>query len=61
MSEDGGQEQDLPGPVHCGILTIRTEGAGALLKGFVPAFLRMGPRNIIFFLVYERLKELSKA
>ena len=34
----------------------RTEGVLALYKGFFPAFARMGPWNIIFFVVYEKLQ-----
>lgn len=44
---------------QCALMTVRTEGPMALYKGFVPAFLRMGPWNIIFFLVYEQLKRLN--
>ena len=42
----------------CFAITVRNEGFRALYRGFVPAFMRMGPWNIIFFLVYERLKLL---
>jgi hypothetical protein len=45
--------------LECGLATVRNEGVTALYKGFVPAFMRMGPWNIIFFLVYERLKQLT--
>ena len=44
---------------QCGYSTIRNEGFIALYRGFVPAFMRMGPWNIIFFLTYEQLKLLS--
>lgn len=37
---------------------LRNEGIMALYKGFIPAFLRMGPWNWCFFLVYEKLKTL---
>jgi len=42
--------------IECFAITVRNEGFPALYRGFVPAFMRMGPWNIIFFLVYERLK-----
>jgi solute carrier family 25 protein 14/30 len=45
--------------VHCGLHTIGTEGVTALFKGFVPSFARMGPWNVIFFVVYEKLKSLK--
>lgn len=38
--------------------TVKYEGVIALYKGFVPTFVRMGPWNIIFFVVYERLKTI---
>lgn len=41
----------------CAYTTVRNEGFLALYKGFVPSFMRMGPWNIIFFLVYEQLKK----
>lgn len=44
---------------ECGYVTIRKEGVSALYRGFVPAFMRMGPWNIIFFLVYEQLKQIA--
>jgi len=46
--------------IHCGLHTVRKEGFGALYKGFLPSFTRMGPWNIIFFVVYEQLKALKK-
>jgi len=45
--------------IHCGLHTISTEGIKALFKGFVPSFARMGPWNVIFFVVYEKLKSLK--
>jgi len=45
--------------LHCGIHTVSTEGLTALYKGFIPAFARMGPWNVIFFIVYEKLKALK--
>lgn len=44
---------------ECGLTTIRNEGFLALYKGFVASFMRMGPWNIIFFLTYEKLKQVS--
>jgi len=42
--------------LDCCLKTVRSEGVTALYKGFLPAFGRMGPWNIIFFLVYEKFK-----
>ena len=46
---------------ECGLTTIRNEGFLALYKGFVASFMRMGPWNIIFFLTYEKLKQVSSS
>lgn len=40
----------------CFFTTLRTEGPLALYKGFFPSYLRLGPWNIIFFIMYEKLK-----
>lgn len=49
--------QIYKGSIDCGIQTVRNEGFRALYKGFIPAWLRMGPWNIIFFITYEQLKQ----
>lgn len=49
--------QIYKGSLDCGIQTVRNEGFRALYKGFIPAWLRMGPWNIIFFITYEQLKQ----
>uniref|UniRef100_A0A1Y1N499 Mitochondrial uncoupling protein Bmcp n=1 Tax=Photinus pyralis TaxID=7054 RepID=A0A1Y1N499_PHOPY len=46
------------GTVDCFIQTFRNEGFWAFYKGFIPAWFRMGPWNIIFFITYEQLKKL---
>jgi solute carrier family 25 protein 14/30 len=43
--------------VHCCLATVKNEGVLALYRGFVPSFMRMGPWNVIFFVVYEQLKK----
>ncbi|XP_026291345.1 mitochondrial uncoupling protein Bmcp [Frankliniella occidentalis] len=47
------------GSVDCCIQTVRNEGVGALYKGFIPTWVRMGPWNIIFFITYEQLKKIN--
>ncbi|KAF0292325.1 Kidney mitochondrial carrier protein 1 [Amphibalanus amphitrite] len=44
--------------LDCLYKTVRYEGCRALYKGFVPTWLRLGPWNIIFFVSFERLKQL---
>lgn len=46
------------GSIDCFLKTVRYEGIWSLYKGFIPNFVRMGPWNIIFFIIYERLKAL---
>lgn len=38
--------------------TLRNEGPMALLKGWVPAYVRLGPHTIITFLTLEQLKRM---
>lgn len=42
----------------CFVQTFKNEGFWAFYKGFIPAWLRMGPWNVIFFITYEQLKHL---
>ncbi|KAK4880369.1 hypothetical protein RN001_008515 [Aquatica leii] len=46
------------GTIDCFIQTFKNEGFWAFYKGFIPAWFRMGPWNIIFFITYEQLKRL---
>jgi len=52
----GAKSEIYRSSIDCCIKTVRAEGFMALYKGFFPAFGRMGPWNIIFFLVYEQFK-----
>ena len=55
----GGGAAVYSSAVQCGLHTLHTEGVSALYKGFIPSFARMGPWNVIFFIVYEKLKVLK--
>lgn len=46
------------GTIDCFVQTFKHEGFWAFYKGFIPAWVRMGPWNIIFFVTYEQLKKL---
>lgn len=35
---------------------VKSEGPAALFKGWLPAFLRLGPHTIVTFIVLEQLK-----
>lgn len=39
---------------------IRSEGVGSLFRGWMPAFVRLGPHTIVTFIVLEQLKEWHK-
>ncbi|KAF8933643.1 mitochondrial carrier domain-containing protein [Dissophora ornata] len=43
---------------HMFIHIVKTEGPMALFKGWLPAFLRLGPHTIVTFIVLEQLKVL---
>lgn len=36
---------------------IKKEGFGSLFRGWMPAYIRLGPHTIVTFLVLEKLKE----
>lgn len=50
--------QNYTSSMHCFNTTLRHEGVRALYKGFFPAYLRIGPFNVIFFITYEQLKNV---
>jgi len=56
MNIDGATRIYHTSAVRCGMDMVQTEGVGSLYKGFFPAFARMGPWNVIFFVVYEWAK-----
>jgi len=52
-----------PGKIYrgswdCFTTTLKHEGVRALYRGFLPAWFRMGPWNLIFFTSYEQLLKL---
>jgi len=42
------------------IRSLRSEGLGILFRGWVPAFMRLGPNTILLFVTLEQLKLLYK-
>lgn len=46
------------GPVDCFTKTVRTEGPGALYKGFLAQFLRVGPHSILTLMFMEQAMKL---
>ncbi|VVC44626.1 Hypothetical protein CINCED_3A003237 [Cinara cedri] len=53
-----GNNHIYKGSIDCFLKTVKYEGVFSLYKGFVPTFVRMGPWNIIFFIIYEKLKSI---
>lgn len=55
------QHRDRPvysGVVDCFAQTLRNEGPRALYKGFLPAYLRLAPWQLTFFLAYEQISRV---
>eukprot|EP01135_Chromosphaera_perkinsii_P003085 Nk52_evm32s234 gene=Nk52_evmTU32s234 len=46
------------GAIDCLMKTVRREGVVSLWKGFLPAWLRIGPHTVISFLLIEKLRPL---
>jgi solute carrier family 25 uncoupling protein 27 len=47
------------GPIDCAIKTVKAEGIFALYKGFVPAYTRLAPWQLVFFIVFEKINKLA--
>ncbi len=43
------------GLLDCMTKTVRAEGVMSLYKGFLPAYARLGPWQVVFFIVFEEL------
>ncbi|KAF9971443.1 Mitochondrial dicarboxylate transporter [Actinomortierella ambigua] len=54
MNSSGASSSSTQMLVHI----VKTEGPQAMFKGWLPAFLRLGPHTIVTFIVLERLKVL---
>jgi len=46
------------GPIHCASQTIKVEGWGALQKGWLAQYGRLGPHTVLTFLLLENLRPL---
>jgi hypothetical protein len=56
--KDGTNKEIYKNSLDCITKTIRNEGVLALYKGFIPSYLRLGPWSMIFFLTYEKCKDV---
>ncbi|KAK1631457.1 hypothetical protein QYE76_005772 [Lolium multiflorum] len=48
------------GALDCAIKTVRSEGALALYKGFIPTVTRQGPFTVVLFVTLEQVRKLLK-
>lgn len=44
------------GPVHCAAAIVAAEGPGALLKGWVANYARLGPQTLLTFVAVEQMR-----
>jgi Mitochondrial carrier protein len=47
------------GPIDCAVKTVKAEGIFALYKGFTPAYMRLGPWQLVFFVTFEQVNKLA--
>jgi solute carrier family 25 protein 34/35 len=48
------------GPLDCAIKTVRVEGTGALWRGLVPHFVRIGPHTALTLVLLEQVRSLLR-
>lgn len=51
----GASDVVYKGPIDALVKTVRAEGVLALYKGFTPAYMRLAPWQLVFFLTFEQL------
>lgn len=47
------------GPIDCLVKTVKAEGPLALYKGFTPAYTRLAPWQLVFFITFEKVSKLA--
>ncbi|XP_040383741.1 mitochondrial uncoupling protein 5-like [Oryza brachyantha] len=60
MKVVSGSPPPYSGALDCLIKTVRSEGAMALYKGFVPTVTRQGPFTVVLFVTLEQIRKLFK-
>ncbi|XP_073039232.1 mitochondrial uncoupling protein 5-like [Primulina eburnea] len=60
MKVEAGMAPPYTGAFDCAMKTVRTEGAMALYKGFIPTISRQGPFTIVLFVTLEQVRKLLK-
>ncbi|KAG8383075.1 hypothetical protein BUALT_Bualt05G0146900 [Buddleja alternifolia] len=59
MMNQGGGEVKYRSSYDCLVKTVRIEGFRALWKGFVPTWARLGPWQFVFWVSYEKFRQIS--
>ncbi|XP_058088247.1 mitochondrial uncoupling protein 5-like [Magnolia sinica] len=60
MKVEEGGKAPYAGALDCAVKTVRSEGAMALYKGFVPTISRQGPFTVVLFVTLEQVRKLLK-
>ncbi|KAK6940237.1 Mitochondrial substrate/solute carrier [Dillenia turbinata] len=60
MKVDAGAAAPYSGPLDCVAKTVRTEGLGALYKGFIPTVSRQGPFTVVLLVTLEQVRKILK-
>jgi dicarboxylate transporter 10 len=50
-------KDDIRRPLKMMKYMVQHEGVGSLFRGWMPAFIRLGPHTIVTFIVLEQLKD----
>jgi solute carrier family 25, member 34/35 len=61
LYQSAGRATHYTGPVDCLVKTVRAEGLGALQKGWLAQYARLGPHTILTFVFLEQVKPLFLA
>lgn len=61
MNQRGNGEKELKyrNSFDCLVKTVRVEGLRALWKGFFPTWARLGPWQFVFWVSYEKFRQIS--
>lgn len=62
MNQRGGNEETMlkyRNSLDCLVKTVRVEGLRALWKGFFPTWARLGPWQFVFWVSYEKFRQIS--
>lgn len=58
LYQSAGHATKYSGPIDCAIKTVSLEGIGALQKGWLAQYTRLGPHTILTFLLLEQIRPI---